>query len=64
MTVEYDKRTRGFCMIMTDQRSSVRKLEVPANGASMQLSMEPRHHLHDWDQAKRENPSCLVIPFI
>lgn len=47
-------RTRGFCMIMTDQRSGVRKLEVPVNGASMQLSVEPRHHLRDWDQAVRE----------
>lgn len=37
---------------MTDQRSGVRKLEVPVNGASMQLSVEPRHHLRDWDQAR------------
>ncbi|XP_011685186.1 PREDICTED: uncharacterized protein LOC105448362 [Wasmannia auropunctata] len=30
-------------------------------GASMQLSVEPRHQLRDWDQAEREESSCLSI---
>jgi len=41
-------------MIMADQCNKIRKLKVRANDASMQLSVEPRHHLRDWDQAGHE----------
>lgn len=39
---------------MADPCNEIRKLEVPANDASMQLSVEPRHHLRDWDQVEHE----------
>ncbi|KAL0122104.1 hypothetical protein PUN28_007107 [Cardiocondyla obscurior] len=39
---------------MTDQQGGVRKLNVPVSGASMQLSVEQRHHLRDWNQTERE----------
>lgn len=53
---------RGFCAIMADQRSDVRKLEVPVNGVSMQLSVDPRHHLRDWDQTERKRILRAPVP--
>lgn len=47
----------GFCMIIADQCNKIRKLKVAANDANMQLSVEPRHHLRDWDQADHEESS-------
>jgi len=44
---------------MADQPSDDRKLEVPVNDASMQLSVEPRHHLRDWDRTEREESYAL-----
>ena len=62
---EVGRRARGFCTIMTDQRSGVRKLEVPVNGASMQLSVEPRVIICVIGiKPSAKNPSCLVILFI
>jgi len=44
---------------MADQPSDDRKLEVPVNDASMQLSVKPRHHLRDWDRSECEESYAL-----
>lgn len=39
---------------MADQCNEIRKLKVPANDASMQLSVKSHHHLRDWDQVEHD----------